>query len=117
MKMYMKSNMRSKEISNPIPNAIAYTVIRNFLLSKEFEESRKEYCIAKLDKNQINQIISGQSELGEELTTAIRQTKKSVVLEAQRAEEAEAKLTVEADRISAEVSGKLDTESGYESFG
>lgn len=58
MKMYMKSNMRSKEISNPIPNAIAYTVIRNFLLSKEFEESRKEYCIAKLDKNQINQIMS-----------------------------------------------------------
>lgn len=42
MKMYMKSNKRSKETSSPVPNAIAYTVIRNFLVSKEFEDMRDE---------------------------------------------------------------------------
>ena len=56
MKMYMKSNKRSKETSSPVPNAIAYTVIRNFLVSKEFEDMRDEFCINNLDKNQVNQI-------------------------------------------------------------
>ena len=51
MKMYMKSNKRSKETSSPVPNAIAYTVIRNFLVSKEFEDMRDEFCINNLDKN------------------------------------------------------------------
>ena len=55
MKMYMKSNKRSKETSSPVPNAIAYTVIRNFLVSKEFEDMRDEFCINNLDKNQVNQ--------------------------------------------------------------
>ncbi|WP_455538812.1 hypothetical protein [Terrisporobacter sp.] len=58
MKMYMKSNRRSREISNPIPNAVAYAVIRNFLVSKEFEETREEYYISKLDKKQVNQIMT-----------------------------------------------------------
>ena len=57
MKMYMKSNKRSKETSSPVPNAIAYTVIRNFLVSKEFEDMRDEFCIDNLDKNQVNQIM------------------------------------------------------------
>lgn len=57
MKMYMKSNKRSKETSSPVPNAIAYTVIRNFLISKEFEDMRDEFCINNLDKNQVNQIM------------------------------------------------------------
>ena len=57
MKMYMKSNKRSKETSSPLPNAIAYTVIRNFLVSKEFEDMRDEFCINNLDKNQVNQIM------------------------------------------------------------
>ena len=57
MKMYMKSNKRSKETSSPVPNAIAYTVIRNFLVSKEFEDMRDEFCINNLDKNQVNQIM------------------------------------------------------------
>lgn len=58
MKMYMKGNKRSKEIGNSIPNAIAFTVIRNFLVSKEFEETRNDYCIGDLDKHQVNQIMS-----------------------------------------------------------
>ena len=57
MKMYMKSNKRSKETSSPVPNAIAYTVIRNFLVSKEFEDMRDEFCINNFDKNQVNQIM------------------------------------------------------------
>ena len=57
MKMYMKSNKRSKETSSPVPNAIAYTVIRNFLVSKEFEDMRDEFCINNLYKNQFNQIM------------------------------------------------------------
>ena len=57
MKMYMKSNKRSKETLSPVPNAIAYTVIRNFLVSKEFEDMRDEFCINNLDKNQVNQIM------------------------------------------------------------
>lgn len=57
MKMYMKSNKRSKETSSPVPNAIAYTVIKNFLVSKEFEDMRDEFCINNLDKNQVNQIM------------------------------------------------------------
>ena len=58
MKMYMKSNKRSKETSSPVPNAIAYTAIRNFLVSKEFAETREEYCINNLDKKQVNQIMT-----------------------------------------------------------
>lgn len=53
----MKSNKRSKETSSPVPNAIAYTVIKNFLVSKEFEDMRDEFCINNLDKNQVNQIM------------------------------------------------------------
>ena len=40
MKMYMKDNKRSKETSNNVPNMIAYTAIKNFLVSNEFEETR-----------------------------------------------------------------------------
>ena len=58
MKMYMKGNKRSKETSNSIPNAIAFTVIRNFLVSREFEESRNDYCIGRLNKSQVNQLMS-----------------------------------------------------------
>ena len=58
MKMYMNSNKRSKETSSAVPNDIAYAAIRNFLTSKEFEDTRKEYCIGKLDKVQVNQIMT-----------------------------------------------------------
>lgn len=58
MKMYMKGNKRSKETSNPIPNTIAYAAIRNFLVSKEFAKTREEYCIGKLNKTQVNQIMT-----------------------------------------------------------
>ncbi|MEG0857759.1 MAG: hypothetical protein RRZ84_05490 [Romboutsia sp.] len=57
MKMYMKSNKRSKDVRNNVPNTIAYTVIKNFLVSKEFAETREEYCIGKLNKEQVNQIM------------------------------------------------------------
>lgn len=57
MKMYMKSNKRSKDVGNNVPNTIAYTVIKNFLVSKEFAETREEYCIGKLNKEQVNQIM------------------------------------------------------------
>ena len=59
MKMYMKNNnKRSKEIGSAVPNTIAYTAIRNFLTSKEFSEAREEYCIEKLDKAQVNEIMT-----------------------------------------------------------
>lgn len=58
MKMYMKGSKRSKETSNPIPNTIAYAAIKNFLVSKEFEEVREEYCISNLDKKQVSQIMT-----------------------------------------------------------
>lgn len=58
MKMYMKDNKRSKETSNNVPNMIAYTAIKNFLVSNEFEETRSEYCIRNLDKQQVNQIMT-----------------------------------------------------------
>ncbi|MEW9078711.1 hypothetical protein [Terrisporobacter glycolicus] len=58
MKMYMKGNKRSKETSNPIPNTIAYAAIKNFLVSKDFAETREEYCIGKLDKKQVSQIMT-----------------------------------------------------------
>ena len=58
MKMYMKGNKRSKESANPLFNKIGYAAIRNFLVSKEFKEARDEYCIAKLDKKQVNQIMT-----------------------------------------------------------
>ena len=58
MKMYMKGSKRSKENSSPIPNTIAYAAIKNFLVSKEFEETREEYCIGKLDKKQVSQIMT-----------------------------------------------------------
>ena len=58
MKMYMNSNRRSKQTSTSVPNAIAYAAIRNFLVSKDFEEAREEYCIGKLDKVQVNQIMT-----------------------------------------------------------
>ena len=56
--MYMKDNKRSKETSNNVPNMIAYTAIKNFLVSNEFEETRSEYCIRNLDKQQVNQIMT-----------------------------------------------------------
>lgn len=58
MKMYMKGSKRSKETGNPIPNTIAYAAIKNFLVSKEFAETREEYCIGKLDKKQVSQIMT-----------------------------------------------------------
>lgn len=58
MKMYMKGSKRSKEISNPIPNTIAYAAIKNFLVSKEFADMREEYCINNLDKKQVNQVMT-----------------------------------------------------------
>ena len=58
MKMYLKDNKGSKETSNNVPNMIAYTAIKNFLVSNEFEETRSEYCIRNLDKQQVNQIMT-----------------------------------------------------------
>ncbi len=58
MKMYIKTNKRAKERSTPIPNTIAYAAIKNFLVAKEFKEMRQEYCIGKLDHNQVNQTMA-----------------------------------------------------------
>lgn len=57
MKMYMKGSWRSKETGSSIPNTIAYTAIKNFIVSKDFKEMREDYCIGDLDKNQVNQIM------------------------------------------------------------
>ena len=58
MKMYVKGNKRCKETSNSIPNTIAYAAIKNFLVSKDFAETREEYCIGNLDKKQVSQIMA-----------------------------------------------------------
>lgn len=58
MKISTRSNRRSKDSSNSLPNAIAFTAIRNFLVSKEFEETRSEYCIGNLNKQQVNQVMT-----------------------------------------------------------
>ena len=58
MKMYTQDGKRSREVKNAITNTIAYAFIKNFLVSKDFAETREEYCIGKLDKKQVSQVMT-----------------------------------------------------------
>lgn len=58
MKMYSKKSSKNKEVSNNVPNTIAYSVIRNFLNSSDFEEIATSCFIKKLNKKQTNQVMS-----------------------------------------------------------
>lgn len=58
MKMYSKKSRKSKEAVSNVPNTIAYTVIRNFIVSKDFEEIMNSCFIKKLSKKQVNQLMS-----------------------------------------------------------
>lgn len=58
MKIIKQKNLNSKEAVNNIPNSIAYTFIRNFINSKDFEELSESLFIKKLNKQQVNQIMN-----------------------------------------------------------
>ena len=49
MKMYKQKFNRGKGSVNNIPNAIAYTFIRNYMNSKEFEEIAHSMFIKKMN--------------------------------------------------------------------
>lgn len=57
MRMYSKSNKRSKPNESNIPSAFAFAFIRNFLTDKQHKETREEYFIGDLSQNQVNQAM------------------------------------------------------------
>ena len=58
MKIIKQKNPHSKEVVNNVPNSIAYTFIRNFINSRDFEELSNSLFIKKLNKQQVNQIMN-----------------------------------------------------------
>ncbi len=58
MKIIKQKNLSSKEVVNNVPNSIAYTFIRNFINSRDFEELSESLFIKKLNKQQVNQIMN-----------------------------------------------------------
>ncbi|WP_024621238.1 hypothetical protein [Metaclostridioides mangenotii] len=58
MKIYSESIKSKKANVNNIPNVFAFTFLRNFLTTKEYEETRKEYFINNLNKNQVNKCMN-----------------------------------------------------------
>lgn len=57
MRMYFKSNKKKKGTETNLPNVFAFTVIRNFLTDRDYEDMRKEYLIKNLNSNQVNQAM------------------------------------------------------------
>ena len=49
MIMYLRNNGYKKGNQSNIPNVFAFTMIRNFLNDKGYEEMRREYFIRGLD--------------------------------------------------------------------
>ena len=58
MKMYKQKFNRGKGSVNNIPNAIAYTFIRNYMNSKEFEEIAHSMFIKKMNKQQVSDAMT-----------------------------------------------------------
>ncbi len=50
MKIYYEKENSKKANVNNIPSVFAFNFLRNFLTSKEYEETRKEYFINNLTK-------------------------------------------------------------------
>ncbi|MDM0210179.1 hypothetical protein QSO81_06550 [Clostridioides difficile] len=57
MKIYYEKENSKKANVNNIPSVFAFNLLRNFLTSKEYEETRKEYFINNLTKSQVNQTM------------------------------------------------------------
>ncbi|MGL5315709.1 MAG: hypothetical protein ACRC92_20810 [Peptostreptococcaceae bacterium] len=57
MRMYSRKKGQKKGTESNVPNVLAFTVIRNFLTDKSYEEMRKEYFINNLSSNQVNQAM------------------------------------------------------------
>lgn len=57
MRMYFKSIKKSKPNETSIPNAFAFTFIRNFLTDKQNKQIREEYFIGDLSSTQVNQAM------------------------------------------------------------
>ena len=57
MKIYSRKNGYRKGNESTVPNVLAFTVIRNFLTDKNYEQMRKEYFINNMNSNQINQFM------------------------------------------------------------
>lgn len=57
MKIYYEKENSKKANVNNIPSVFAFNFLRNFLTSKEYEETRKEYFINNLTKSQVNQAM------------------------------------------------------------
>ena len=55
MIMYLRNNGYKKGNQSNIPNVFAFTMIRNFLNDKSYEEMRREYFIRDLTPNEVNQ--------------------------------------------------------------
>ena len=55
MIMYLRNNGYKKGNQSNIPNVFAFTMIRNFLNDKGYEEMRREYFIRDLTPNEVNQ--------------------------------------------------------------
>jgi len=57
MKIYSRKSGYRKGNESTVPNVLAFTVIRNFLTDKNYQEMRKEYFINNMNSNQINQFM------------------------------------------------------------
>ena len=53
MIMYLRNNGYKKGNQSNIPNVFAFTMIRNFLNDKSYEEMRREYFIRDLTPNEV----------------------------------------------------------------
>lgn len=58
MKIYKQKLNRGKSNVSNIPNSIAYTFIRNYMNSKEFQEITQSMFIKKMNKQQINNAMA-----------------------------------------------------------
>ncbi|MGL5641844.1 MAG: hypothetical protein ACRDDM_06220 [Paraclostridium sp.] len=54
MKIIAKASKSKRANVNNIPNAIAFTFIRNWLTDKKHEKEREAYFIGKLSSSEIN---------------------------------------------------------------
>lgn len=58
MKMYKQKLNRGKGSVSSVPNAIAYTFIRNYMNSKEFHEITQSMFIKKMNKQQVSNAMT-----------------------------------------------------------
>ena len=69
MVIYTRNYGYKKGSHSNIPNIIAFTMIRNFLSDKSYEDMRKEYFIRKLNSNEFNQSMRDIKSLFREYIT------------------------------------------------